>query len=177
MVGGVTEPSKDNVDVDNLAVSDSAPEGETSDASLSVTNGVVVVINQAYGPTGEQLIGISDVTFDDCPALTVLIRAEGREGLVHLSPIHGDRRKAGMTDITPGTKCELLCPVSKQPLPRVGPIVEGEPAEYYAIYLTPKLERGSTIYVSDIWDHFHSRVTHSGALLSYWASAADAAAD
>lgn len=172
MVANVTEPSKENVDVDHLEVSGDAP-----DASVSVTNGVIVVINEAFGPTGEQLIGISDVTFDDCPALTVLIRADGREGLVHLSPIHGDRRKSGMTDIPSGTKCELLCPVTKQPLPRVGPVIAGSDAEYYAVYLTPKMDKGSTIYISDVWDHFHSRIVHSGALLSAWAAASDKAAE
>src|SRR5262245_36268769 len=83
---------------------------------------VQVVLTQAYGPKGDNLIGISDGTFDGHPALSVLVRAAGKEGLVHLSPIHGDPRKSGFSDIETGTRCELLCPVSKQPLDRLPPV-------------------------------------------------------
>ncbi len=30
----------------------------------------VLVVNHAYGPAGDSLIGVSDVEFDGCPALT-----------------------------------------------------------------------------------------------------------
>ena len=76
---------------------------------------VTVVVTQAFGPGGHNLVGISDVAFDGHPAVTLKIRAGGREGFVHLSPIHGDSRKEGMIDIPGGTRCELLCPVSNQP--------------------------------------------------------------
>src|SRR5262252_3468448 len=60
---------------------------------------VVIVVTQAYGPRGDNLVGISDVTFDGHPAVTLKLRAGGREGLIHLSPIHGDGRKQGFTDL------------------------------------------------------------------------------
>jgi hypothetical protein len=164
---------KQNVDVDNLTVSGVEP---TPGASVSVTNGVIVIVHRAFGPDGEPLVGISDVTFDDFPAITLLVRADGREGLVHLSPIHGDRRKSGFVDIPAGTKCELLSPTTRRPLDKMGALVPGQPAEYYAIYLTPKLSKGSAIYVSDLWDHYHSRIVHNNELVSAWAAAADAGA-
>ncbi len=71
---------------------------------LAVENDVTVILTQAFGPRGDSLVGISDVAFDGHPAVTVGIRANGLEGLVHLSPIHGDRRKAGFTDI----KCDQV---------------------------------------------------------------------
>lgn len=163
MVGTMT----DSVDIENVEISSKPDDTHTS---LSMHDGVIVVINKAYGPTGEQLVGISDVSFDGFPALTLLIKADGREGLVHLSPLHGDRRKAGMTDIPDGTICELCCPVSKQSLDRVGPVIEGDDADYYAIYLTPKLSQGSAIYVSNRWGHYHSRVVDQGELISVWAA-------
>src|SRR6476661_7652491 len=56
---------------------------------------VMVIVTQAFGPRGDNLVGISDVTFDGHPAVTIQVRANGREGSVHLSPIHGDGRKRG----------------------------------------------------------------------------------
>lgn len=162
--------SSENVDVDNLELTGKKPEGEGAN-SLSFADDVTIVVSQAFGPTGENLVGVSDVTFDGFPALSLLVRSGDREELVHLSPIHGDRRKLGLDGLAAGSKCELLCPVSKKPLDRIGKVVEDGDAEYFAIYLTPKLDRGSTIYVSDVWGHHHSRIVDNNELISYWATA------
>ena len=142
-----------------------------TDAHVAVENDVQVVVTQAFGPNGDNLVGISDVTFDGHPAVTVGVRAGGKEGLVHLSPIHGDSRKQGMTDIAAGTRCELFCPVSKQSLDLVGEVEDGSGARYYAIYLTPQLSRGSMVMVSDVWGHYHSRIIDDFELISAWAAA------
>ncbi len=131
-------------------------------------DGAIIVITQAFGPRGDSLIGLTDVEFDGCPALTLLVDAAGRQGLLHLSPIHGDSRKEGFTDIEPGTRCQLLCPVSKQPLDRV-PDVSGDlETIYYAIYLTEQLSMGSIVAMSDIWGHPHSRIIDNFELISLW---------
>ncbi|HTL39181.1 MAG TPA: hypothetical protein VL326_38900 [Kofleriaceae bacterium] len=134
------------------------------------TDDVVVIVTQAYGPQGHNLVGISDVQFDGHPAVTVGIRAGGREGLVHLSPIHGDGRKQGLIDLPQGTRCELFCPVSGQALDLVGEVEDGSGARYYAIYLTPQLSRGSMVMVSDLWGHYHSRIIDDFELISAWAA-------
>ena len=134
------------------------------------TDDVVVIVTQAYGPQGHNLVGISDVQFDGHPAVTVGIRAAGREGQVHLSPIHGDGRKQGLTDLPHGTRCELFCPVSGQNLDLVGEVEDGSGARYYAIYLTPQLSRGSMVMVSDLWGHYHSRIIDDFELISAWAA-------
>jgi len=71
-------------------------------------------------------------------------------GLVHLSPIHGDTRKVAPFDIAPGARCELFCPVSKQPLDVVGEVEDGSGARYFRS-TTPQLSRGSMVMISDIW--------------------------
>jgi hypothetical protein len=142
-----------------------------TDAHVVVENDVQVVVTQAFGPRGDNLVGISDVTFDGHPVVTVGVRANGKEGLVHLSPIHGDARKQGFSDIAPGTRCELFCPVSKQPLDLVGEVEDGSGARYYAIYLTPQLSRGSMVMISDVWGHYHSRIIDDFELISAWAAA------
>jgi hypothetical protein len=138
---------------------------------LVVENDVMVIVTQAYGPAGDNLVGISDVTFDGHPAVTIKLRADGKEGLIHLSPIHGDSRKAGFTEIAAGTKCELVCPVSGQPLDLVGEVEDASGARYFAIYLTPQLSRGSMVMISDVWGHYHSRIIDDFELISAWAAA------
>jgi hypothetical protein len=162
----------DPVDRRNLRITGKhrALSGSHVAVAPSSENDVVVIVTQAYGPQGHNLVGISDVLFDGHPAVTVGIRAAGTEGLVHLSPIHGDGRKQGLTDIPPGTRCELFCPVSGQPLDLVGEVEDGSGARYYAIYLTPQLSRGSMVMVSDLWGHYHSRIIDDFELISAWAA-------
>ena len=137
---------------------------------LAVKDDVTVIVTQAFGPRGDNLVGISDVEFDGNPAVTVKVRAAGREGLLHLSPIHGDGRKQGFTDIARGTRCELFCPVSGQPLDIVGDVEDGSGARYYALYLTPQLSQGSMVMVSDLWGHYDSRIIDDFELISAWAA-------
>ncbi|AKI98691.1 hypothetical protein ATI61_10687 [Archangium gephyra] len=158
---------KEHVDTRNLQVRDIPQQ---HDSLQAISDNVTLVVTQAFGPGGDNLVGFSDVKFNGYPAVTLLLRTpDGREGLVHLSPIHGDKRKTGFIDITPGTRCELLCPVTRRPLDRLGPVDDGSGATYYALYLTPKLSRGHAVAVTDIWDHFHSRIVDDEAVISYWA--------
>lgn len=163
-----------HVDEENLTVTGAHERGQRdSILPVPMDDGVTIVVTRAFGPGGDNLVGISDVTFDGYPAITIKVRADGREGLVHLSPIHGDRRKAGFTDIPAGTRCELFCPVSGRPLDRVGPVDDGSGADYYALYLTEKLSKGAMVSVSDVWDHYHSRIVDDDELISYWARTHD----
>ena len=156
------------VDRDNLRIT--GRHRAVTGRHLAVENDVLVIVTQAYGPHGDQLVGISDVTFAGHPAVTIGIRAGEREGLVHLSPIHGDSRKSTPFEIENGTRCELFCPVSKQPLDLVGEVEDGSGARYFAIYLTPQLSRGSMVMISDVWGHYHSRIIDDFELISAWAA-------
>ena len=158
---------QEHVDTKNLQVGEIP---ERHDSLQALPNTVTMVVTQAFGPQGHNLAGFSDVKFNGYPAITLLLRTpDGREGLVHLSPIHGDKRKTGFVDIAPGTRCTLLCPVTKQPLDELGSVEDGTGARYYALYLTPKLSKGSTVAISDVWDHFHSRIVDDESVISYWA--------
>lgn len=144
------------------------------DSGMTSEAGVQIIVNQIYGPGGDPLIGVSDVKFDGHPALTIGVQLpDGREGLVHLSPIHGDARKAGMIDIEAGTKCALFCPVSKQPLEKVDDIPGTHGASYYALYRTKALSKGSMILVSDVWGHYHSRVIDEFEVIASFADLDD----
>ncbi len=138
---------------------------------LAVQGDVLVIVTQAFGTKGDNLVGIAEgIHFDGHPAVTIGLRTNGREGLVHLSPIHGDGRKWKPFDIEAGARCELFCPVSGEPLDVVGEVEDGSGARYFAIYLTPQLSRGSMVMVSDIWGHYHSRIIDDFELISAWAA-------
>jgi hypothetical protein len=160
----------DPVDRRNLRITGNIPR-VTGQHLVVEPHDVTVVVTQAYGPRGDSLIGLTDVEFDGNPAVTVKIRALGKEGLVHLSPLHGDARKVKPFDIPKGTRCELFCPVSGQPLDLVGEVEDGSGAKYFAIYLTPALSRGTMVMISDLWGHYHSRIIDDFELISAWAAA------
>ena len=130
---------------------------------------VQIIVSKLYGPNGDNLVGLSDVTFDGFPAITLLLETpDGRSGQVHLSPVHGDERKAGFTDIEIGTRCVLRCPVSNSPLKRVEEIDDAFGAGYYALYRTADLSEASVVMISDVWGHYHSRVVDNFELISAW---------
>ncbi|TVR03582.1 MAG: hypothetical protein EA398_04540 [Deltaproteobacteria bacterium] len=166
------------VDRENIRMSDVVRNGGR-DLNVHVeerTDDVLIVVTQAFGPSGDSLVGISDVRFDDFPAVTVGVRVDGREGFVHLSPFHGDARKEGMTDIPEGTRCELFCPVSRKPLD-VLDRDEGTGTAYHAIYLTPKLSEGNVVAISNVWGDHTSRIVDDFDMISDWAGSRPANGD
>ena len=162
----MSRDSREHIDEEHLTVT--GRHRHSQPPGVAVEDDVVIVITQAFGPKGDNLVGISDVSFDDHPAVTLKIRTGDREGLVHLSPIHGDRRKLGFTDIEVGAKCEVFCPVSGEPLPKLGEVEDGSGAEYYVLFLTSKLEASRSVAISDTWGHYHSRIVDEDELISYW---------
>ncbi len=162
---------EDHIDRESLVVTGRHSEIPKPAVSIEEKNaGVVIVVTQAFGPKGDNIVGISDVKFDGFSAVTVGVRSGGREGLVHLSPIHGDSRKEGDIDPGPGATCELFCPVSKEPLDILGETDDGSGAKYCAIYLTSKLSQGNVVMLSNVWGHYHSRIIDDTELISYWAT-------
>lgn len=155
-----------HIDTQNLTVT--GAHEATSAPHVRVEDGVFIIVTQAFGPDGDNLVGISEVTFDGFPAVTLLVRAGGKEGLVHLSPFHGDARKEGFVEIPAGTRCELFCPVSKKPLALLGEVAPQNSASYYAIYLTENLSEGDQIAISDVWGDYHSRIVDNTELISAW---------
>lgn len=136
-------------------------------------SGVVIVVTKAFGPAGDNLVGLSGVEYEGHPAITLGVRGAGKEGQVHLSPIHGDPRKKGVQGIPFGTKCELFCPVSGKPLDKVGEIDDDSGAEYYAVYLTQECAESAMMMISNVWGHYHSRLIDDMELISYWATTQD----
>lgn len=167
----MAENEHENVEFGNLALSTGF---QSDNLHVTVKDDVLIIVTQAFGPKGGQLVGFSNVLFDGYPAVTVKVEyGEGKDTLVHLSPFHGDRRKKGGEDIPAGTRCKIFCPVSGEPLKYVG-AVDGasgsEGARYFAVYLTPDLSKGEMVAISDIWGDYNSRIIDNNELVSAWAS-------
>ena len=48
---------------------------------------VQIIVSKLYGPNGDNLVGLSDVTFDGFPAITLLLETpDGRSGQAALKP-------------------------------------------------------------------------------------------
>ena len=120
-------------------------------------DGVAIIVTQAFCSEGHSLMGISDVKFDGYPAVSVRVVTDTQDGLVHLSPLYGDARKACDLSIARGERCKIFCPVGDHPLDCVGHD-EQSGVGYYAIYLTSRLGEGELVAVSDLWDDFDSRL-------------------
>lgn len=160
--------ARTDIDTRNLKVT-GAHRASADNNGVVVQDDVVVIVTQAFGPTGESLMS-SEATFDGQPSVTLRVKGAGREGLVHLSPFHGDRRKTGFLDFPPGTKCELYCPISGKRLDFVGRVSPDSPADFYAIYLTKRLSEGEMVAISDVWGDYHSRIVDNFELISSWAA-------
>ncbi len=165
-----------NIDQENLLVTGAhVAIGDDAHVSIQTLAGaaesadsVIVVVTQVFGAEGDDIMEASTVKFDDMPGVPVLVQADGREEIVHLSPFHGDPRKVGMEGLAPGTKCTLLCPVSRTRLERVGTVGGDSDADLYALYLTTRMSDGECIMLSDVWDDFHSRIIDNFELISSW---------
>jgi hypothetical protein len=128
---------------------------------------VFVVVTQAYDGFGNQLVRDSGPTFDGFPGVTLWIELpDGRQGKVTLSPIHGDPRKVGFTDVAEGTRCILRGARRSPVLESDGPCACGK-GTYHRLYLTRALEKGDTVLICDIWGCYRSRVLASSELLSW----------
>ena len=158
--------ARHRVDIDNLTVT--GAHRAVQEAHVRVEDDILIIVTQAFGPRGDALMDVSTERFDGYPGIPVLVRAAGREEVVHLSPFHGDRRKTGMEGLEAGTPCELLCPVSRLPLDLAGTTDDG--VSYAAIYLTRRLSAGEMIALSTVWDDYRSRVIDNFELISSWSA-------
>jgi len=143
------------------------------DSHVTSKGDVIILVTHVYGPDGDNLVGISDVKFDGYPAITVKVKVDDAESLVHLSPFHGDRRKVCNMEIEVGTRCELFCPISGKPLDRVNDEEGAGGSHLYALYLTPKLSAGEMVAISDVWGDYNSKIIDGFELISYFAAQED----
>lgn len=135
--------------------------------------GFVVVVTRAFGPDGEDLIAHDGPDFSGAPGVKLLVRQGDVEEEVVLSPYYGDPGKVCDAPFEDGKPCELLCPESKKPLDKIPGMSTEDGGDYYAIYLTPKLQEGELVAVNNIWGNTNSRIMSEDELLLLLADAED----
>lgn len=131
--------------------------------------GYIVVVTRAYGADGESLINPDGPTFSGEPGVSLRVTQGDKEDVVTLSPFFGDPSKEHSVQFEEGKRCKLTCPQSGAPLDQIPGMVSDDGGHYYAIYLTPKLEKGELVAISDIWGDTNSRILSEGELLKLYA--------
>jgi hypothetical protein len=125
---------------------------------------VMIVLTQAFCTTGHNLIRPGD-KFEGFDGMHLWVSDGKTEGLVIVSPIHGDSSKRGPT-FRRGAKLEISCPVCRTPLPKLCRCSCGKGGSLRTIYLTPELSEAHQAAVCDIWGCPRSRVIDAHEILS-----------
>lgn len=133
--------------------------------------GYVVVVTRAFGPDGEDLMAYDGPKFSGSPGVKLLVRQGDIEDEVILSPYYGDPDKIYEADFVDGEPCELLCPESKEPLDKIPGMTSEDGGEYFAIYLTDRLQDGELVAVNNVWGNTNSRMMSEDELLLLLAEA------
>lgn len=141
-----------------------APSEKTG---VSVADGVMVIITQAFCPNGHNLVRREDVVFDGYPGVSLFVEAGGWSGEVILSPIHGDHSKVGMNrEIEEGVRGNIKCPECKVEFPKIADCNCGGDGDLIGIYLSPAPREGDMVGVCNILGCYRSRVMDGWELLS-----------
>lgn len=135
--------------------------------------GYVIVVTRAFGPNGEDLVDYDGPKFSGEPGVKLFVRQGDLGADVILSPYYGDPSKLSDAGFKEGVKCELFvseggAPLDKLPIP---PSKDG--GEYFAIYLTEKLDGGELVAINDVWGNYGSQMVSENEILALYADAED----
>ena len=119
----------------------------------------------AYCPRGDNLMIEGAPTFDGEPGVCLEVSDGKTEGLVTLSPFHGDHRKIGM-EFPPGTVLTLRCPVCHVELDPIAPCTCSPDGMFHALYTVPKRSAQNFAGVCRVWGCLRSFTKDSGHIMS-----------
>lgn len=125
----------------------------------------VQLVTKAFGPDGEELISKDGELFSGEPGVKLKVKQGDLEDLVILSPFFGDPSKKHDVDFVDGEPCELFCPESGRPLDKIPGMSSEDGGDYYAIYLTSRLDKGELVAVNNIWGNTNSRILSEDEVL------------
>lgn len=150
----------------------SKPMTQTRFEGLSEKDSVQLV-TRAYGPDGEDLIFADGPMFSGEPGVRLKVKQGDLEAEVVLSPFFGDPSKVVEAEFEDGKPCEVFCPESGRPLDKIPGMSTEDGGEYYAIYLTERLDKGELVAVNNIWGNTNSRILSEDEVLLLLADAED----
>ena len=126
-----------------------------------------VVVTQAHCPAGHNLVGAGPTAFEGYPGIAIWVSDGKTQGLVELSPVHGDKTKVG-PDFPPGTKLRLECPICRVELPVLARCSCQADGALHKLYLSEKPDEAYLVGLCDVWGCTRSRVIDGSEILSEW---------
>jgi hypothetical protein len=156
-------PRKD-VDRERLRIRKPAASADTG---VQLLEQAFVVVTQAFCPRGHNLVGAGPSAFEGYPGIAIWVGDGKTQGLVELSPVHGDRTKVG-PDFPPGTKLQLECPVCRVELPVLAHCSCQPDGTLRKLYLTEQRDEAHLVGLCDVWGCTRSRVVDGNEILSEW---------
>jgi hypothetical protein len=150
-------------DKDGLVIRE--PKRKASARTTLVKEEETIRLEAAFCPRGDNLMIEGAPTFDGFPGICLEVTDGKTEGLVTLSPIHGDHRKVGM-DYPPGTALTLRCPVCHVELDPIAPCTCGPDGMFVALYTVAKRSARNFAGVCRVWGCLRSFTKDAGRIMS-----------
>jgi len=154
---------KEQIKKDHLRRSAGRP---SPDSHIRELDEVVIQVTQAFCPKGHNLVRPHPEPFDGEFGIHLLVKAPGAEGVVILSPFHGDHRRRGELHLPEGTRVEVFCPVCRTKLPELADCDCHWGGKLFKLYTTANLSENHLVALCDVWGCHRSKVFDQAQLLS-----------
>jgi hypothetical protein len=128
---------------------------------------MIVVVTRLFCPKGHNVVGTGPTRFDGFDGIGLWVSDGKKEGLVELSPIHGDASKAG-PEFRKGTRLSVKCPVCRLELPVLARCSCASKGELRKLFTSEKLDDAHAVALCDVWGCTRSRVIDGNEILSEW---------
>ncbi|MBN2801656.1 MAG: hypothetical protein JXR91_01040 [Deltaproteobacteria bacterium] len=127
----------------------------------------VIAITHVYCPNGHNLVDdTSDARFNGYPGISLKVKGLKKEGIVIMSPIHGDDTRFGISNFEPGEITRISCPVCDTELPVIQDCGCTSHSKLVGLYLDPELVDGSQVVLCNSWGCLRSRITDRFQIIS-----------
>lgn len=163
-MGEETMPKKD-VKQERVKVRKREPTPHLGVQVIDDAPDVYVIVTQLYCPNGHNLVDQAGNRFDGFGGIQLLVDDGSIEGVVELSPFHGDSTKFG-PQFARGTRLSIRCPECKAELPQLAKCSCAGEGKLRKLFLTPQLEDDNLVAVCDVWGCPLSRVIDGNEILS-----------
>ena len=155
-------------DVDQERVKISAPP--PLESTIKQIDDVFIIITEAYCPNGHNLISDDNEEFDGYPGIKVFLKSDTNEGIVYLSPIHGDGTKKGNQDWKDGQKIQFFCPICNVPLPTFAKchcsFESGQHGDLVKLFTSSDLSDSHILALCNVWGCRRSRTIDNWNIIS-----------
>lgn len=131
--------------------------------------GFVIVVTKAFGPNGEDLMDSTGPKFSGERGVKVRVKQGDLEEDVILSPYFGDHSKVSEVAFKDGVPCELFVSGTDIALDKIPGMGTDDGGEFFAVYLTTKLDGGELVAINNIWGDHSSQMLSEGDLLKRYA--------